>query len=122
MCPARANLGRNIGFTAPTLSLCNGRQLTHFCYSSRPFPALAAAPGPPSSSVDPAPQVVKALAHPLPALRHDAAGRPRIDYRAVIALAAPLFLNSSIQAVLNLTDTWFLGHISTDAVAAVGAV
>jgi MATE family multidrug resistance protein len=24
--------------------------------------------------------------------------------------------------VLNLTDTWFLGHISTDATAAVGAV
>jgi MATE family multidrug resistance protein len=38
------------------------------------------------------------------------------------ALALPLFLNSSVQAVLNLTDTWFLGRISTAAVAAVGAV
>jgi multidrug resistance protein, MATE family len=83
---------------------------------------LRCASCPLSSNVDPAPQPVKALAHSLPALKHDAAGRPRIDYRAVIALAAPLFLNSGIQAVLNLTDTWFLGHISTDATAAVGAV
>ena len=40
----------------------------------------------------------------------------------MIALAAPLFLNSGIQAVLNLTDTWFLGRISTNALAGVGAV
>ncbi len=73
-------------------------------------------------TVDSAPQAVEAVAHPLPALRHDAAGRHRVDYRAVVALAAPLFLNSSIQAVLNLTDTWFLGRISIDAIAAVGAV
>jgi MATE family multidrug resistance protein len=59
---------------------------------------------------------------PLPALRLDALGRRRVDYRAVAALAAPLFLNSGIQAVLNLTDTWFLGRISIDATAAVGAV
>jgi MATE family multidrug resistance protein len=57
----------------------------------------------------------------LPALRlHH--GRRRVDYRAVAELAAPLFLNSSVQAVLNLTDTWFLGHISTAATAGVGAV
>jgi MATE family multidrug resistance protein len=55
-------------------------------------------------------------------LRIDADGRRRVDYRAVAALAAPLFLNSGIQAVLNLTDTWFLGHISANATAAVGAV
>jgi MATE family, multidrug efflux pump len=72
--------------------------------------------------VDPAPQSVAALAHRLPALEHDIAGKPRVDHRAVLALAAPLFLNSSIQAVLNLTDTWFLGRISTNATAAVGAV
>jgi MATE family multidrug resistance protein len=64
----------------------------------------------------------RALARPLPALQHDARGQRRVDYRAVITLALPLFLNSSVQAVLNLTDTWFLGRISTDAVAAVGAV
>ncbi len=58
----------------------------------------------------------------LPAQRHDARGRLQIDYRAVFALAAPLFLNSSVQAILNLTDTWFLGRISTAAMAGVGAV
>jgi MATE family multidrug resistance protein len=58
----------------------------------------------------------------LPALRLDAHGARRVDYRAMLALAAPLFLNSSIQAILNLTDTWFLGRISTQATAAVGAV
>ena len=58
----------------------------------------------------------------LPALRLGALGRRHVDYRAVAALAAPLFLNSGVQAVLNLTDTWFLGRISTDATAAVGAV
>ena len=62
------------------------------------------------------------LPRALPALRHDPAGRRRVDYRAVFALAAPLFLNSGIQAVLNLTDTWFLGRISAEATAAVGAV
>jgi MATE family multidrug resistance protein len=67
-------------------------------------------------------QHAKPLPHPLPALRIDASGRRRVDYRAVAALAAPLFLNSSVQAVLNLTDTWFLGRISTAAVAGVGAV
>lgn len=40
----------------------------------------------------------------------------------MFALAGPLFLNSGIQAVLNLTDTWFLGRISAEATAAVGAV
>lgn len=40
----------------------------------------------------------------------------------MIALALPLFFNSSLQAILNLTDTWFIGRISADAVAAVGAV
>ena len=58
----------------------------------------------------------------LPALRHDRSGRRRVDYRAVVALAAPLFLNSGIQALLNLTDTWFLGRISAQATAAVGGV
>jgi len=57
-----------------------------------------------------------------PASRRDALGRLRVDYRAVITLAAPLFLNSAVQAVLNLTDTWFLGRISTEATAAMGAI
>jgi len=71
--------------------------------------------------VDPAPKSIEQAVR-LPAVRLDAAGRRRVDYRSVAALAAPLFLNSGIQAVLNLTDTWFLGHISANATAAVGAV
>jgi multidrug resistance protein, MATE family len=63
-----------------------------------------------------------ALPRALPALRLDRSGRRHVDYRAVVALAAPLFLNSGIQAVLNLTDTWFLGRISAEATAAVGGV
>lgn len=58
----------------------------------------------------------------LPAQRLDAAGRPRVDLRAVLALALPLVANSAIQMVLNLTDIWFIGHISTTALAGVGAV
>jgi MATE family multidrug resistance protein len=57
----------------------------------------------------------------LPAQRRDAAGRPHIDYRAVAALALPLMLNSSLQAVISLTDTWFVGHISTTAMAGMAA-
>ena len=53
-----------------------------------------------------------------PAQRLDpVTGRPRVDYRAVMALALPLMLNSSLQAVISLTDTWFVGHISTAAMA-----
>src|SRR6185295_11219584 len=57
----------------------------------------------------------------LPAVKLDARGRRRVDLRLVITLALPLFVNSGIQALLNLTDTWFIGRISTDATAAVGA-
>ena len=45
-----------------------------------------------------------------------------MDTRAILALALPLFLNSSIQAVLNLTDTWFIGRISATAVAASASI
>ncbi len=58
----------------------------------------------------------------LPALRLDADGRRRIDMRAVAVLALPLVLNSTVQAVLNLTDTWFIGRLSTAATAAIAAV
>lgn len=57
-----------------------------------------------------------------PAQRMDAQGQVRIDLRAVWALALPLMANSAVQVVLNLTDIWFIGHISTAALAAVGAV
>jgi MATE family multidrug resistance protein len=58
----------------------------------------------------------------LPASRIGADGRARVDYRAVWALAGPLIANSAVQAVLNLTDTWFVGRISTTALAAVSAI
>ncbi len=58
----------------------------------------------------------------LPARRVDAAGRAQVDLRAVLALALPLVANSAVQTLLNLTDLWFIGHISTTALAAVGAV
>lgn len=58
----------------------------------------------------------------LPARRFDSAGRAHVDWRAVLALAGPLMANSAIQAALNLTDTWFVGHISTLAMAGMGAV
>jgi multidrug resistance protein, MATE family len=63
-----------------------------------------------------------ALASSLPALKLDAQGQRRVDLRTVIALALPLVLNSSLQATLSLTDTWFIGRISPDATAAMGAV
>jgi MATE family multidrug resistance protein len=58
----------------------------------------------------------------LPALRLDAAGRRYIDMGAVATLALPLVLNSTVQAALNLTDTWFIGRLSTTATAAIAAV
>jgi MATE family multidrug resistance protein len=58
----------------------------------------------------------------LPAQRIDAAGDAHVDQRAVLALALPLMANSAVQIVLNLTDMWFMGRISTKALAAVGAV
>jgi MATE family multidrug resistance protein len=62
------------------------------------------------------------VAGALPASRIDSAGRPHIDQRAILALAVPLMASNAIQIVLNLTDVWFVGHISTKALAAVGSV
>ncbi len=62
------------------------------------------------------------LSRALPAQKLDAAGRAHVDGRAVLALALPLVANSAVQTLLNLTDLWFIGHISTTALAAVGAV
>jgi len=58
----------------------------------------------------------------LPAHRVDGLGRAHVDYRAIAALALPLMLNSSLQAVIGLTDTWFVGHISTVAMAAMASI
>lgn len=58
----------------------------------------------------------------LPALKVDMQGKHRVDFGAILALAFPLFLNSGVQALLNLTDGWFLGRISTAATAAMGVL
>lgn len=58
----------------------------------------------------------------LPAQRIDTTGRAQVDLRVVFALAVPLIANSALQIVLNLTDTWFVGRLSTHAIAAIGAV
>jgi MATE family multidrug resistance protein len=58
----------------------------------------------------------------LPAVLYAPDGRRRVDYRAVLMLAWPLFLNTGIQAILNLTDTYFLGRLSTTAQGAVGGI
>jgi len=58
----------------------------------------------------------------VPARRADRDGRPRVDYRAIWILAGPLIANSAVQAVLNLTDTWFIGRLSTAATAAMASI
>jgi len=59
---------------------------------------------------------------PLPAQRIDAAGKPHVRIVEVFKLAAPLMVTNAVQALLNLTDLWFIGRLSTDAVAALGAI
>jgi MATE family multidrug resistance protein len=58
----------------------------------------------------------------LPAQRIDAQGHAHVDWRIVLALAGPLIANSAIQAALNLIDTWFIGRLSTNALAGMGAI
>src|ERR1700675_2293177 len=58
----------------------------------------------------------------LPGLRLSYSGRPRLDTQAVATLAFPFMLNSAVQAVLNATDTWFIGRLSPQATSAIGAV
>jgi MATE family multidrug resistance protein len=58
----------------------------------------------------------------LPGQALSASGRPRLDYAAVAQLALPFMLNSAVQAVLNATDTWFIGRLSPTATAAIAAV
>lgn len=58
----------------------------------------------------------------LPALKSDRQGKQRVDFRAIVTLALPLFLDSLTYIVVDLTDTWFIGRLSTDATAAMGAI
>jgi MATE family multidrug resistance protein len=58
----------------------------------------------------------------LPAVRLDGQGRTRTDLRAILRLAAPLMATNAVQALLNLTDLWFISRLSTDATAAMSAI
>ena len=58
----------------------------------------------------------------LPGQVMGAGGRARLDFVAVARLAFPFMVNSAVQAVLNATDTWFIGRVSPAATAAIGAV
>jgi MATE family multidrug resistance protein len=75
-----------------------------------PLAPAGPAAGPPASAV---------LA---PGQRLSSSGRVRLDYAAVARLAFPFMLNSAVQAVLNATDTWFVGRLSPAATSAMGAV
>ena len=57
----------------------------------------------------------------LPAQRICSSGAPLMDYGAVFSIAIPLMANSAVQILLSVVDTWFIGHISPRALAAVGA-
>ena len=58
----------------------------------------------------------------LPAQRFDSAGKPHVDLPAILKLAAPLMATNAVQALLNLTDLWFIGRLSTDALAAMSSI
>jgi MATE family multidrug resistance protein len=58
----------------------------------------------------------------LPAVLYSPDGSRRVDYRAVIGLAWPLFIQFGVQAFLNVTDTWFVGRLGAEAVAGMNAV
>lgn len=51
-----------------------------------------------------------------------APARERVDHRRVWRLATPLIFSGLIQTLFSLTDTWFVGRISSQATAAVAAV
>jgi MATE family multidrug resistance protein len=65
---------------------------------------------------------MNSIAALLPVQRIDAAGKPHVNVGEVFRLAAPLMVTNAVQALLNLTDLWFIGRLSTDAVAAMGAI
>ncbi|MCA8911849.1 MAG: MATE family efflux transporter [Planctomycetes bacterium] len=58
----------------------------------------------------------------LPAVLYQPDGTRRVDYRAVVALAWPLFVQFGVQAFLNVIDTWFVGRLGAGAVAGMNAV
>lgn len=55
------------------------------------------------------------------AQRLDARGIPGVDHGVVLRLAMPLALSAGIQALMGITDTWFIGQISSQALAGMNA-
>ena len=43
-------------------------------------------------------------------------------FQAILTLAVPVMINSFIQSMYNLTDTFWLGRIGTDSQAAITLV
>jgi multidrug resistance protein, MATE family len=68
------------------------------------------------------PNSITPVGFQLPAQRIGTDGVAHVDIKAIIWLALPFILNSALNAVLNLTDTWFIAQISAQAVAAMGAI
>lgn len=58
----------------------------------------------------------------LPAQIVDGQGKRHVNHCAIAKLSIPLFLDSLTYIINSLTDTWFLGQLSTDATAALGAI
>jgi len=83
---------------------------------------MSSPPTPPTASESAPSTAAEATAATLPASRVDWAGRRRVDLAAFLTLAWPLVLNNTLQAVLGLTDTWFISRISPTATAGVGAI
>lgn len=57
----------------------------------------------------------------VPARRVDRQGREQVSYGAVMGLTVPLVLSFSVKAIMGLTDTWFVGRISSQALAGMNA-
>lgn len=58
----------------------------------------------------------------LPAVLYAPDGTRRVDYRAVVKMAWPLFVQFGVQAFLNVIDTWFVGRLGSESIAGMNAV
>ena len=43
-------------------------------------------------------------------------------WKAILSLAVPVFINSFIQTMYNLTDTYWMGKLGTEQLAAINLV
>ena len=63
-----------------------------------------------------------ALKSRLPAVLYAPDRTRRVDYRAVVGMAWPLFVQFGVQAFLNVVDTWFVGRLGSAPIAGMNAV